>query len=35
MKHHHAIGEEINRLFATGFIRAIKHLKWLAIPVLV
>ncbi len=32
---HRAIVEEVNRLLAAGFIRPIKHPKWLANPVLV
>jgi hypothetical protein len=35
VEQHHMIGEEINRLLTAGFIRAIKHPKWLANPVLV
>jgi hypothetical protein len=35
MEPHHTIGEEINRLLTVGFIRAIKHPKCLANPVLV
>ena len=30
-----AIGEEITKLLATGFIREVHHLEWLANPVLV
>jgi hypothetical protein len=30
---HRAIGEEVNRLLVAGFIREIKHHKWLANPV--
>ena len=30
-----AIGEEIAKLFATGFIKEVYHPKWLANPVLV
>jgi hypothetical protein len=30
-KRHHAIGVEINRLLATGFICEINHPKWLVI----
>ena len=30
-----AIGEEIAKLLATGFIREVHHLEWLANPVLV
>ena len=32
---HRAIGEEIAKLFATGFIKEVYHPKWLANPVLV
>ena len=32
---HRAMGEEVNRLLAAGFIRPIKHPKWLANPVMV
>jgi hypothetical protein len=32
---HHAIGKEVNRLLTAGFIRPIKHPRWLANPVLV
>ena len=30
-----AIGEEIQKLLAAGFIREVSHLEWLANPVLV
>ena len=32
---HRAIGEEIAKLLATGFIREVHHLEWLANPILV
>ena len=32
---HRAIGEEINKLLATGFIREVFHSYWLANPILV
>ena len=34
-ENHRAIGEEIAKLSATGFIREVHHLEWLANPVLV
>jgi hypothetical protein len=35
LQRHRTIGEEVNRLLAAGFIRAIKHPKWLENTVLV
>ena len=32
---HRAIGEEIAKLLAVGFIREVHHLEWLANPILV
>ena len=32
---HRAIGEEVQKLLATGFIKEVSHLEWLANPILV